>query len=131
MKIGLDLLYCIRYYYSMIRKANSQWKAPQAPLRSSMALLANVKKQGKLWSRTDAIRSVRAERDRADLILNFRTRTSPSATTVRFAVVTRFKKYFHVVGVGKIRTESFANLKKNLAKKGYTHIRMGGVKFAL
>ena len=115
----------------MIRNASSQWKAPQAPLRSSMSLLQNVKKGGKLWSRQDAIRSARAIRERADAFNNFRLQTSPSSTTIRFAVVTRFKKYFHVVGVGKIRTESFVNLKKNLAKRGYTHIRMGGVKFAL
>lgn len=115
----------------MIRNTSSQWKAPQAPLRSSMALLANVKKQGKLWSRTDAVRSVTAAHKREELFAKFRSQNSPSTSNVRFAVVTRFKKSYHVVGLGRVRAESFANLKKNLAKRGYTHIRMGGVKFSL
>jgi hypothetical protein len=115
----------------MIRSTHDGWKAPIARLGSSMALLKNVTKRGKVWSRRDAIRSAQVDREIKDWIATERMRRAQDKPEVRYAVVTRHAKHYHVVGVGRVRTETFKGLKHNLSKRGYTHIRLGGVKFEI
>jgi hypothetical protein len=91
------------------------------PIRSAMSLFSNPVKRGKLWSRQDAIKSVRLQSQRSEITYSARVRFSTS--TKRVALVKETKTHFHVVGLGKVKATSFDSLKKVLRGAGFTHFR--------
>ena len=100
------------------------------PIRSPMAaLLNNMQKRTKIWTRTDVIREKQAKAKHVELVFNARQRFNPSSK--RFAVVTRYKNHYHVVGLGNVDTATFQSLKQTLKDQGYTHVKLGGIKLAL
>lgn len=102
-------------------------------MRSAMALFSNPTKRGKLWSRTDAIRAKRTKEKVAEVVQNYREKQAAknAVAPVRFTNIKKVKNGWHATGWGFVQTENFADLKITLKLNGYTHFRMGGLKFSL
>ena len=127
MKICRALSNRLIYNRDMINEAT------KSPIRSAMLMFTNPTKKGKLWSRTDAIRAKRNAAKRAETVQNYREKLAAKKAVApkRFALVKKFKTNYHVVGLGFVNAETFADLKVTLKTAGYTNIRLGGLKFNL